>query len=383
MDKVRIGIAGVGGMGSFHASYLLEGQIKDVELTAVCDIDPAKLTRFANLKTFTSSAEMIRSGEIDLILVATPHYDHTTIGIDALEQGLHVIVEKPISVHKADAEKLIAAHTNPKQIFAAMFNQRTDGKYIKAREVIKNGELGKITRVNWIITNWFRTEAYYASGGWRATWAGEGGGVLMNQCPHNLDLLQWIVGMMPNKMRAFCQFGQWHNIEVEDQVTAYFEYENGATGVFITTTGEAPGTNRLEIVGERGRLVIDNDLKFSRTESSVSEFCKTSKEGFASPGIWEINIPFKSGPAGQHQVITQNVVNAILKDETLMSPAEEGLRGLELCNAMLLSTFTDSTVSIPIDPVVYEKELKQRIATSTFKKEVKEIGPANMTDSFK
>ncbi|MEI6519584.1 MAG: Gfo/Idh/MocA family oxidoreductase [bacterium] len=383
MDKVRIGIAGVGGMGSFHASYLLEGQIKDVELTAVCDIDPAKLTRFANLKTFTSSAEMIRSGEIDLILVATPHYDHTTIGIDALEQGLHVIVEKPISVHKADAEKLIAAHTNPKQIFAAMFNQRTDGKYIKAREVIKNGELGKITRVNWIITNWFRTEAYYASGGWRATWAGEGGGVLMNQCPHNLDLLQWIVGMMPNKMRAFCQFGQWHNIEVEDQVTAYFEYENGATGVFITTTGEAPGTNRLEIVGERGKLVIDNDLKFSRTESSVSEFCKTSTEGFASPGIWEINIPFKSGPAGQHQVITQNVVNAILKDETLMSPAEEGIRGLELCNAMLLSTFTDSTVSLPIDPVVYEKELKQRIATSTFKKEVKEIGPANMTDSFR
>ena len=253
----------------------------------------------------------------------------------------------------------------------------------RSREVIKNGELGKITRVNWIITNWFRTEAYYASGGWRATWAGEGGGVLMNQCPHNLDLLQWIVGMMPNKMRAFCQFGQWHNIEVEDQVTAYFEYENGATGVFITTTGEAPGTNRLEIVGERGKLVIDNDLKFSRTESSVSEFCKTSTEGFASPGIWEINIPFKSGPAGQHQVITQNVVNAILKDETLMSPAEEGIRGLELCNAMLLSTFTDSTVSLPIDPVVYEKELKQRIATSTFKKEVKEIGPANMTDSFR
>src|SRR5437870_2004874 len=258
MSKVRIGIVGLGNMGSDHARKILAGNVPRLELTAVADAFAEKRALFRQLKTFETPEEMIRSGEIDAILIATPHFAHTTIGIDGLENGMHVLVEKPLSVHKADCERLIAAHKNKKQIFAAMFNQRANLNFIKIRDLIKNGELGEVRRINWTMTNWFRPEAYYASSAWRATWKGEGGGVLLNQCPHQLDLFQWMFGM-PKSVRGFAQIGRYHDIEVEDDVTAYFQYANGTTALFITSTGEAPGTNRLEIAAERGRLVYEND----------------------------------------------------------------------------------------------------------------------------
>ena len=238
MKEVRLGIIGLGNMGKVHARSIVEGRIPRSRLTAVADSNAGALKDFPDAKGFTDSAELLKSGEVDAVIIATPHYSHTTIGVQALQAGVHVLVEKPISVHKADCERLIAAHKSKKQVFAAMFNQRTDPYYIKLRELIQSGELGEVRRINWIITNWFRTAAYYASGGWRATWAGEGGGVLLNQCPHNLDLWQWIFGR-PQRVRAFCQLGRYHDIEVEDDVTAYMEYKNGATGVFITSTGDS------------------------------------------------------------------------------------------------------------------------------------------------
>lgn len=372
MDQVRIGIVGVGGMGSHHARYLLEGKVRRGRLTAVCDVDPARLKNFKDLKGFATADALIGSGEIDAVMVATPHYDHTTVGIAALKAGLHVLVEKPISVHKADCERLIAAYRarhGKGQIFAAMFNQRTDPHFIRVRKLIQEGELGQIRRTNWIITNWFRTQAYYDSGGWRATWRGEGGGVLLNQCPHNLDLFQWICGM-PNRVRAFCSFGKYHGIEVEDEVTAYLEYPNGATGVFITTTGEAPGTNRLEIAGDRGKVVVENgNVTFVRNEVPSDTFLKTSKESFATPPTWNIEIPV-SGSGGQHLEITQNFVDAIVDGKPLIAPAVEGIHSVELGNAMILSSLTGKTVDIPLDGAVFERALKKLVAGSKFKKTV-------------
>src|SRR5712664_212574 len=271
MNKVRIGIIGMGNMGKYHGDYLLANKVSRAELTAFMEPSGRSRDRYKQLKYFESSEQLIRSGEVDAVIIATPHYLHTSIGIDALQNGLHVLVEKPISVHKADCERLMAAHKGGKQVFAAMFQQRTEPKYRKLKSLVQNGELGKITRASWIITDWFRTEAYYASGGWRATWKGEGGGVLLNQCPHNLDMMCWLMGR-PARVRGFCQLGRFHNIEVEDNVTAYLEWPNGATGAFITSTGESPGTNRLEIVGERGKLVIENNkINFTRNEVSILE----------------------------------------------------------------------------------------------------------------
>src|SRR5882672_1930591 len=273
MNTVRLGIIGMGNMGKFHADYLLAGKVSRAELTAVCSTSPAKLEKYKALKIFDDGEKLIRSGAVDAVVIATPHYQHTSLGIAALEAGLHVMVEKPVSAHKADAERLIAARRKkPKLVFAAMFQFRTEPRYTKIQKLIQDGELGQIVRINWIITDWYRTEAYYASGGWRATWKGEGGGVLLNQCLHQLDTLQWLVGM-PARVRGFCQLGRFHNIEVEDNVSVHLEWPDGATGVFISSTGEAPGTNRFELAGTRGRLVLENGkLAFTRNEADMLEF---------------------------------------------------------------------------------------------------------------
>jgi predicted dehydrogenase len=381
MKEVRIGIIGLGNMGKVHARAIVDGRIPRSRLTAVADQNPEALAAFPDAKGFTDSAELLKSGEVDAVLIATPHYSHTTIGIQALQAGLHVLVEKPISVHKADCEKLIAAHKSKKQVFAAMFNQRTDPYYLKLRELIQSGELGEVRRINWIITNWFRTAAYYSSGGWRATWAGEGGGVLLNQCPHNLDLWQWIFGR-PESVRAFCSIGRYHDIEVEDDVTAYMEYKNGATGVFITSTGEAPGTNRLEVTAERGRVVIENDkFLYTRNETPMSEFSATTKEGFSRPSVWDVEIPL-NGHGGQHNAIMENFVAAILDKAPLIAPAAEGIHSVELGNAMLFSSFTEKTVKFPLDAKAYERWLKKKIASSTFVKKTVKAAAGDFGKSF-
>ena len=365
-------------MGKAHARSILGDKVKGCRLAAIADIDEKVRGEFPDTPYFSTAGEMIASGKIDAILIATPHYDHTTIGIAALEAGLHVLVEKPISVHKADAEKLIAAYTNPKQVFAAMFNQRTDPAYRKVRSLIQKGELGPIRRVNWIITDWFRTEAYYASGGWRATWGGEGGGVLLNQCPHQLDLFQWLFGV-PAKVHGFCSFGKYHDIEVEDDVTAYFTYPSGATAVFVTSTGECPGTNRLEVTADRGKVVVeDRKITFYRTEEPVQEFSKTTPGGFTKVDHWTIDIPIQ-GFGGQHLTIMQNFTNAILNGEELIAPAVEGIHSVEIANGILLSSFTGQPVEFPLDAEAYEAVLKKKIAESTF---VKKTAPKGPTTDF-
>lgn len=381
MNKVRMGIVGLGNMGKFHADYLLNHQVSRAELTAVSDAIPANLERYPSLATFARSEDMIRSGLIDAVIIATPHYLHTTIGIDALERGLHVLVEKPISVHKADCERLLAAHKDPKLVFAAMFQLRTDGKFKKLKQLVSNGELGELFRVSWIISDWYRTEAYYASGGWRATWKGEGGGVLLNQCPHNLDLMQWICGR-PSKVRGFCQLGRYHAIEVEDNVTAYLEWPNGATGVFITSTGEAPGTNRFEICGDRGKVVLEQGkITFTRNEIPMREFSRTSKAGFARPEVWNVDVPYE-GTSPQHHEITQNFVDAILDGKPLIAPAAEGVYSVEMANAMLYSALINDTVSLPLDGQAYEKKLNQLIAESKFQKKTVQVTAEDFTKSF-
>lgn len=359
-SEVRVGVIGLGIMGATHTANITSGKVSSARLMAVSDQDVTRFDAYAtDVAKFEDAIALMDSGLVDAVIIATPHFSHTPLGIAALERGLHVLVEKPISVHKLDCEQLIAAWTNPKQIFGAVFNQRCNPQFRKLRELIQCGELGSIQRINWIITNWYRTAAYYKSGSWRATWKGEGGGVLLNQCPHNLDLWQWLFGM-PNKLTALCQFGRFHDIEVEDAVTAMMEYDDGATGVFITSTGEAPGVNRLEVVADRGRVLLENGkMTFQRTEVSVSEHCRTANHGFISPEHWEIDFNIAPGGPG-HVEILQNFVNAIRCGEPLIAPAIEGAHSVELANAMLHSAFTQSPITLPLDGAAYAAELAAR-----------------------
>jgi predicted dehydrogenase len=384
MDKVKIAVVGIGNIGTLHLGNI-EKEPK-VELTAVCDIVPEKAKAAAEkygVKAYFDSDTMLADHICEGVIIGTPHYFHTTIGIAAMDSGHHVLVEKPISVHKADCERLIAAHKrNPDRVFAAMFMQRTDPHYQKIRNIVKSGELGRLLRVNWIITNWFRTQAYYDSGGWRATWAGEGGGVLLNQCPHNLDLLQWICGM-PEKIRGFCDIGKRHNIEVEDEVTAFMKYPDGCTGLFVTSTGEAPGTNRLEIAGDQGKLVYENNqINYTRNEVSATEFLNTCQESFARPPVWDISIPVRSGHGGQHAEVLSNFADAIRNGAPLIAPAEEGINSVELANAMLFSSIKGRPVDLPLNSAEFEAELEKLIAVSTYVKDTKEPTAVDISKSF-
>ena len=354
---------GLGIMGRAHLETI--SKFDNAELTAVCDsdVDLAEKTGTEyDCEIFSDHKELLKKKICDAVVIATPHCYHTDIGIDALEAGFDVLVEKPIAVHKADCQRLIDAHKDKGLVFAAMFQYRTQERYKKVKELIDTGQLGELIRVNWIITDWFRSDAYYRSSPWRATWKGEGGGVLLNQCPHQLDLLQWLCGM-PKKVWGFCGMGKHHDIETEDEAVAYMEYENGATGVFITSTGETPGTNRLEIAGENGKVVAEGEkLTFVQNKISVSEFKKTTEELFGKPETTEIDLSVEEG-GGEYANIFKNFFDAILTDGKLIAPAEEGINSVELANAMLYSSLTGSVVEIPIDGAVYKKKLDELIGS--------------------
>ncbi|MES2470355.1 MAG: Gfo/Idh/MocA family oxidoreductase [Verrucomicrobiota bacterium] len=367
MENVRIGLVGLGNMGKAHRASLRAGKVQGLQLTAICDQPAGLPAKEEGEHQFSDFQQMITSGTIDAVLIATPHFFHTTMGIAALEAGLHVMVEKPLSVSKADCERLIAAHRGGKQIFGAMFQLRTDPLYKQLKSLIEEGELGEIRRILWDCTDWFRTHTYYASGGWRASWKGEGGGVLLNQCPHNLDLYQWLFGV-PDQVTGFCQFGRYHDIEVEDDVTAYFRYKNGTHASFITSTGEAPGKNLLQITGENGLLSVNGrNLTFQRNRLPMSQFSYDSGGGFSKPENWTIEIPVPEG-SSSHVEVLQNFSNAIRHGTPLIAPAADGIRSIELANAILLSTWKNRTIDLPMDSAEYQAELDHRINTSTFVK---------------
>lgn len=383
MHTVRMGVIGVGNMGSFYADCFLKDRIERAELTAFCNPHPHKFEQDTDIPTFRSSDELLDAGLVDAVIIATPHYFHTTIGQAAIERGLHVLVDKPISVHKADAERLIAAHRDSRQVFAAMFNQRTDRRFQKIKALIDEGALGTIRRINWIVTDWFRTQVYYTSNTWRATWSGEGGGVLLNQCPHQLDMLCHLFGL-PARVEARCFFGKYHHIEVEDDVTAYLEFPDGSTGVFIASTGETPGSNRLEITGESGRILLEhNQFTLTLNDQPATEFSRTTPDSFGRPQSTTTSIT-DLDPGGQHVEIMKNFVDAILDGAPLIAPAAEGLASVELANAMLMSTFLNQPIDLPIDAAKYEQLLEQRIRESTFEKStIKPSAPADVSASFK
>lgn len=368
MEQVRLGIIGIGGMGSNHARSIVEGKVPEMKLTAVADIKEARRQWAVkelppDVAVYGEGRELIDSGSCDAVLIATPHYQHPELAIYSLERGLHVLTEKPAGVYTKQVREMNEAAERSDKVFAIMLNQRTNCVYRKMHEMISGGELGQLKRVNWIITDWYRTQSYYDAADWKATWDGEGGGVLLNQCPHQLDLIQWLCGM-PVRVRAFCHEAKWHDIEVEDDVTAYLEYENGATGVFVTTTADAPGTNRLEITLEMGKLVCEGGkLLLYRLDENERVFCKTSKEGFAQPHCTLEDVE-TDGENEQHVGVMKAFAGRILHGTPLVAEGTEGIRGLTLSNAMHLSSWLDQMVEIPFDEELFLQELNKKRAGS-------------------
>ncbi len=381
MDMVRIGVIGVGGMGSAHARHLFAGGVNGAVLAALCDIDAARCEQlkelFPAVPVYEEAEDLFAAGVCDAVVIATPHYFHPIIGVQAFEHGLHVLSEKPMAVQTSEARRLIAAADKSGRAFCVMFNQRTDPLFQKARELVQSGVLGELKRFHWIITNWYRTQAYYDSGAWRATFCGEGGGVLMNQAPHNLDLWQWICGM-PDRISARCPVAKYHNIEVEDEALIIGEYDSGLVALFQTTTGEYPGTNRLEITGDGGKMVLeDGKLKLWRLKEREREVCFAAKEGFVQIPMDYEEQTFEA-PTNPHGAVLQNFVDHILTGVPLLSDGREALNEVMLCNAAYLSAWQGRMTALPVDAAAFDRELALRCERSA----MREAGSAPMHDGY-
>lgn len=387
MSIIKVGIIGIGNMGRTYVLQLDQGLIEGAVLTAVSArskdrLEWVKTNTKGDVQCFEDEDAFFNESDIDAVIIATPHNTHPDLAKKAFAKGMHVLIEKPAGVYTKNVIEMNEAAKASGKVYSIMFNQRTNPLFKKLRDLIQSGELGEIKRTNWIITDWYRSQSYYDSSEWRATWKGEGGGVLLNQAPHQLDLWQWTTGLMPKRIQAFCTPGKYHDIEVEDDVTAFIEYENGATGVFITSTGEAPGTNRFEIAGDRGKIVVENDhLTFYRLRQSEREFNATYTGGFGQPECWKAEIPV-NGENPAHLGIIQNWIDAITKGTPLLAPGEEGLKGVEISNAMYLSTWLNQMVELPVDADLYYEKLQEKIKNSTFTKKKASNVTLDISKSF-
>ncbi len=378
---VRLGVIGLGNIGRQHIQNLTSGLVTDCVLAAVCSRQPPAQAAELGVPHFTDYTALVHSGTCDAVLVATPTFTHYETGACALRAGLHVMMEKPIGLSTHEGEALLALQRHG-QTFALMLNQRTDPLFTTMRDIIGSGRLGEITRTHWTMTNWFRPEVYFQVSDWRATWRGEGGGLLLNQCIHNLDIYQWLCGM-PTSVQAFCEFGRYHDIEVEDEATAYFRYANGASGVFVGSTGEAPGVNRFDVIGDRGALSFDGKhLLLSENEPGTREFSRTTREMFGMPATSVCDIT-PDRATNQHATVMNNFIAAILRDEELLAPAAAGLDSLALANGMLLSTWEGRPVTLPLDSAHYQQALAQRIAGSTLRQKADIEASIDMSASYR
>jgi len=376
MKKVKLGIIGLGAQGNSYAGFIKEGRVKNIEIGAIADIDPTKKAeaeeKYPGVPFYDNYIDMLESGNVEAVVTTVPHYLHPEMGIESLKRDIHVLGEKPAGVYTKQVKELNDfAATKPELTFGIMFNQRTNELYQKVKEVVDNGEIGNIRRTNWIITTWWRPQAYYDSSAWRATWKDEGGGVLVNQAPHQLDLMQWIAGM-PKKVYSNVKYGYQRDIAVEDEVTTILDYGNGATGVFITCTHDIIGTDRFEILGDKGKIVVDDSKKvtITRLHKSENELNKemTWEEagklfmGGGLSGLYEEEvIEFESVWGAQHIAVLENFASNVLDGTPLLAPGSDGINGVQLANAIHLSSWLGKEVELPIDDELYFAELNKKI----------------------
>jgi predicted dehydrogenase len=374
--EVRLGIVGLGAQGGMYARLVSQGKIEGMSIGAICDVDPERLEAAASYgaPVFADYTEMIQSGTVDAVVTTLPHFLHPEVAIAALEQGLHVLVEKPAAVYTKQVNDLIdAAAKVPDQTFAIMFNQRTNPLYEDLKGLLASGELGALRHTNWVITTWWRPQAYFEQSAWRATWGGEGGGVLVNQAPHQLDLWQWLCGV-PERVFAKAGFGFRRNIVVEDEVHALVDFGNGATGSFLTCTNDLVGTDRLEILCDKGKVVVEGSKTVTITRLSDSEQALSDSltvadvadlfRGKADVAKWmttETKV-YESAWGQQHADVLLNFTANILDGTPLIAPGADGIHGVRLANAIHLSSWLGEEVSVSnFDDDRFLSELNARI----------------------
>lgn len=380
-NQIRLGVIGLGNIGQQHIGHIRSGAVQNCEVTALSSRGPSALAEEIGAQHFSDYRELVDSGICDAVLIATPTMSHLDMGLYALNKGLHVLMEKPLGLSTAEGEQLLSA-AGEGQVFALMLNQRVAPVFAKMKAVIDSGTLGEIQRTHWTMTNWFRPEVYFQVSDWRATWCGEGGGLLVNQCIHNIDIFQWLSGV-PVSVQGFCGFGKYHDIEVEDEATAYFEYSNGATGIFVGSTGESPGVNRLDVVGDNGMLSFDGERLFhTENTPATSAYNRETRDMFGQPDTRETDIT-PTETVNQHALVISNFADAILQAEPLIAPAAEGIDSLSIANAILWSAWNGERIALPLNSEGYQQALNKKVAHSTLRKKADIQANIDMEASYR
>lgn len=358
-------------MGIAHAT--LVQHLPETELVAVCSASVERTQEVATqlgVRGFTDYRELLRSGEVEAVIIATPHPLHSQIASEAFTHGVHVLCEKPLAVSLSEGRRMVQLAAQHGCLLGVMLQMRTERVHRLARKAVEDGLLGNIIRTN-LIATWYRTQGYYQSASWRGTWAGEGGGVLLNQAPHQFDLLCWLAGM-PVEVTAWAST-RYHNIEVEDEAFACLTYASGAHGYLYVSVNEAPTLRRLEIVGEEGKILLEGEQCYLyRVEPPIPQHLHNG-DMWELPTVEPVDMEIEEMPSGHAQVI-RNFARVLRGEENrLIAPGEEALWSLELANAVLLSAKRHRPVQLPLDENEYDTLLAELQATSKPKEKTKEL----------
>jgi predicted dehydrogenase len=357
VNEIGVGVIGIGHAGARHAQALVDGAVPGARLTAVADLQSDRAQSFH--VPVLDASELVHAPGVDAVVIATPHLSHLALAAQALGARRHVLVEKPLGVDTAECNDVLLEYGRQgpeRPLFGVVHDHRADPRFRWLSSLLKRGELGRVERVVWQATDYFRTEAYYAESPWRGSFAREGGGLLVNQAPHLFDTLVWLFGA-PRRALGVCRFGRFHEIEVEDDVTAHFDFASGMSALVIAGTGEAPGTSRLEVSADRGRAVLEgNEATVHRNRESASGYRRREASGRPRADVERVVFP-QEGRTGL--LLLQNFVAAIRGEARLLAPAEQAKHAVELANAVLWSCLSERPIDLPLDGAGFRRVFEQ------------------------
>jgi predicted dehydrogenase len=333
-------------------------------LLAVCDPLRERRSAFA-VSGCRDARELFARPDVDAVVIATPHVEHVALASEALSARRHVLVEKPLGVHKADCARVLAVHAGlgpEPPVFGVVHDYRAEPRFIWLRKMLGTGEFGRVERVVWQATDWYRTQAYFHGSSWRGRFASEGGGLLVNQAPHLLDLLLWLFGV-PVRVTGMCRFGRFHEIEVEDDVTAMLDFPSGMSALIVASSGEAPGTNRLDVSCDKGRIVLEEGgATVHRNREPASAHRRREACGRPLADVERLEFPARRATGVE---VLANFVAAIRGGTPLLAPAHEAATAVEVANAILWSSLLERPLALPIDGTGFERVLHELAARSS------------------
>lgn len=363
--KVRAVLIGFGGMGRTYAQMIYAGMVPGMELVGVCCRNASGQTllenAFPGVAIYSDADDMAaQEADFDAVIIVTPHTSHVPLGLRFAALGKHLLLDKPAGVRAADVAALEALCRDKGVTFGMIFNNRRLPAFRRAKALLESGVLGKLHRAVWVCNSWYRSPAYHRSASWRSSWNGECGGLMLNQNPHYLDMWQWFFGL-PDRVWADLQFGRYNDFLVDDAVDIQFSYDNGFHGTFISATGEAPGVNRLEIWGSKGKLTIEDGAKLflDENELSTEEFGKINQEKFASIPHAQRRVELET-VENPYQEVFENFARHLLYGDALFADGSDGLKTCMLTNAIYVSGWEERRVAVPVEPGRYEEGLKAR-----------------------